>query len=246
MTQNITLSRGGSYNDVRNTTASNAAKKKFPITKDGVISFVKDVGERVFYQEALRNLNWSRGYLWKVKLADVPPPFHPEGIIKLPVIDVVDTLAMGTTFDWEAGIDFLQVPWKRQQFTINITMYDDEEGTLEMFFERWFNEVYNSRYGVLPLTEAIKDITIAKVNSMGSTLIERKYKVFPQGTLMGYNKLESGPRQYSIDLVIAKYINPIIGDTSSASQLKQRAWDRVMDYTGNLGLPFGRSNPYQS
>ena len=155
-------------------------------------------------------------------MAEAPYPFGASDPIKgLPVIDVDDTIAVGDTFDWDSGIDLLRAPRRKQRYDINLRFYDTEDGILEKFFERWFNAIYDSEKGVLPLSTACKQLTIKKLTSERKIIFSRDYLVFPYGTLMGVNKLDSGPRQYDIGLVVAAYANPLkftqkAGETDSS------------------------------
>ena len=166
-------------------------------------------------QEALRQLNWSRSYLWDVDLEGAPYPFNAGGQIGFPAIEVDDTIAIGDTFDFEAGLDFLRVPRRRSRVDIRITFYDLEDGRLELFFEDWFNRIYGApssnssrTAGVEFLSNSVKKLTVRKLNSKRGKIYERVYNVFPNGTIMGVNKsTDSGPRMYMVDFCVAKYIS---------------------------------------
>lgn len=113
------------------------------------------------FMEALRNLNWSRDYLWYVELDGVPNPFQRGGVLGLPCKSINFTLAQGKTYEWTSGVASLSVPQAVQGISeITLELLDDEQGTLRQFFERWFNQVYNPYSGVLPVTEACKQISI--------------------------------------------------------------------------------------
>lgn len=165
--------------------------------------------------DAMRNINWSRSYLWEVELDDVPPPFNKEGGFGFPAIEVDDTLALGSTFDFEAGINLLRVPQKKYSYDLKLTFYDDEDGTLEKFFEKWFNEIYDNDRGVIPVEAAVKMLLVRKLNSRRKIILTRKYLVYPNGTILGVNRTDSGPRQFMIDFVIAGYLNPLTFDSNS-------------------------------
>ena len=167
--------------------------------------------------DAMRNINWSRSYLWEVELDDVPPPFNKEGGFGFPAIEVDDTLALGSTFDFEAGINLLRVPQKKYSYDLKLTFYDDEQGTLEKFFEKWFNEIYNNDYGVLPVEAAVKMLVVRKLNSKREIILSRNYLVYPNGTILGVNRTDSGPRQFMVDFVISGYLNPLKFDKGASA-----------------------------
>ena len=122
---------------------------------------VKNGWRTALFMEAMRNLAWSRGYLWYVELDGVPNPFQRGGVLGLPCKSINFTLAQGSTYDWTAGINTLKVPQNIGAIgSMQLTLVDDEQGTLRQFFERWYNMVYNPYYGVLPVTEACKQISI--------------------------------------------------------------------------------------
>lgn len=190
----------------------------------------------VLFLEALRNLNWSRGYNWYVELDGVPNPFQRGGVLGLPVTNVTLTVANGTTYDWDAGLEKLSVPLRKENtYEIDLTMYDDEQGTIVTFFERWFNMIYNSYNGVLPLNEACKCITITKTKSTRATAYRhiqdikgeaskvpgRSFLVYPYGTLEEAEKIESGPRTYTVRLKVANVLDADYG--SPTEKLGQKS-----------------------
>ena len=177
----------------------------------------------IAYQALLSGINWSRSYEWKVYLYTNDDdkrngvsmePFDHTGM-GLPVIDVQDNIAYGEEFSWETGAEPLYIPQRRSKYEISMTLLDDEKGTLELFFEYWFNLVYNQVdslgmfKGVLPLQKAVRLVRIIKKGSMLQNVYERYYYIFPIGTLMGGNKSDtSQPRQYNIQFRVAAYLNP--------------------------------------
>lgn len=132
-------------------------KSGFKMPKLKVPSMIKSAWKTALFMEALRNLNWSRGYGWYVELDGVPNPFHRGGVLGLPCKDIQFDLAQGSTFSWESGVNKFEVPQNiGETNSVRLTVFDDEQGTLRQFFERWYNEVYNPYLGVLPVTESCK------------------------------------------------------------------------------------------
>lgn len=217
------ISGGTNYNEVF---------KQRNLTGNGIGNFGNALNNSLksaLFLEALRNLNWSRGYNWYVELDDVPSPFHRGGVIGLPVTSVTVTVANGATYDWEAGLEKLSVPLKKENYyNIDLNMYDDEQGTIVTFFERWYNSIYNSFKGVLPLNEACRCITITKTKSTRATAYRhiesrdgqqskvpgRSFLVFPYGTLEEAEKIDSGPRTYTVHLRVANVLDADYGNPS--------------------------------
>lgn len=135
-------------------------RHNFPLVGE-LWNAVKRGWKTVLFIEALRNLAWSRGYLWYVELDGVPNPFQRGGVLGLPCADVQFPIGGGESFDITASTINMKVPQRCSPLeTIQLDLYDDEQGTIYQFFERWYNEVYNPYYGVLPVTEACKQISI--------------------------------------------------------------------------------------
>ena len=129
--------------------------------KQNIMGSLNGALKTALFMEAIRNLNWSRGYCWYVELDGVPSPFQRGGVIGLPCKSVSFTLAQGEPYTIPQFLTDLKVPHRVGAMdAITLDLYDDEQGTLRTFFERWYNHIYNPYKGVLPVTEACKQITI--------------------------------------------------------------------------------------
>ena len=129
--------------------------------KSNILHSLNGALKTALFMESLRNLNWSRGYCWYVELDGVPSPFQRGGVLGLPAKSVSFSLATGEPFTISQFMTDLKVPQRVGAMdVINLDVYDDEQGTLRTFFERWYNQVYNPYKGVLPAEEACKQITI--------------------------------------------------------------------------------------
>jgi hypothetical protein len=141
--------------------SQNGYEQTIQKAQNPLLDSLNSAWKTVLFMEALRNLNWSRGYCWYVELDGVPNPFQRGGVLGLPCTSVSFTLAQGSSFGFNAGISQLRVPQNISTIQqIQLTVLDDEQGTIRQFFERWYNQVYNPYYGVLPVTEACKQISI--------------------------------------------------------------------------------------
>lgn len=199
-------------------------------------SVLNKVVKNALFLEALRNLNWSRGYSWYVELDGVPNPFQRGGVIGLPVTDINFQINNGESFTWESAVETFSVPLKKSLCRVQLTLLDDEQGTIFTFFERWFNNIYNSKYGILPVTEISKCLSVYKLKStrtkVSRNIVSDPYKfdistgatfsrkdgrnllVYPEGPLVEDEKSDSGPRKYSVDLVIVNQLDADFGNPS--------------------------------
>ena len=139
----------------------NAAKESLA---DKVTNGIKSVVKTALFMETLRNINWSRVYDWYAEMDGVPNPFHRGGVIGLPLKSLTFKIAEGTNYPFNtSSVETLNVPRAMGELgIITLDLFDDEQQTLARFFERWYNQIYNPYRGVLPVTEACKQITIYK------------------------------------------------------------------------------------
>lgn len=112
------------------------------ISPGTVWTAVKNGWKTALFMEAMRNLAWSRGYLWYVELDGVPNPFQRGGVLGLPCKSITFTMAEGNSYKWNAGINELGVPQNAGGVKqIQLTLVDDEQGTLRQFLKDgiiWF------------------------------------------------------------------------------------------------------------
>ena len=184
---------------------------------------------------SLGNLEWSRGYLWFVELDDVPFPFQRNGVLGLPVINCNYDIVNGNKSDF-GGFERYPFPLNRGGSNhLSMTLYDDEKGTITGFFERWYNNVYNSRGGVLPVVEACKCISIYKLKCTRARLTRysgmydpitqrvsarqqcksRDFLIFPTGELQETFSNDNNVRTITVQFEIAMQLNPDYGNPAN-------------------------------
>lgn len=140
---------------------------------------INNMVKSALFLENLRNINWSRGYCWYCEMDGVPNPFQRGGVIGLPVRNVTFKIAEGTSYSFTtSSVETLEVPRSMGNLGIvTLDLLDDEQQTLARFFERWYNQVYNPYNGVLPVTEAVKQITIYKQKSTRRNVKRAYYNI---------------------------------------------------------------------
>lgn len=147
-----------------NSFALNTSYNEFitkPKTTNPLLKALNDGWKTALFMESLRNLNWSKDYLWYCELDGVPSPFQRGGVLGLPAVNLGFTYTSAHSFEFSSAMVKMGVPKGDVDYeTINMTILDDEQGTIRQFFERWYNQIYNPYTGVLPVTEACKCLTI--------------------------------------------------------------------------------------
>lgn len=156
-----------------------AQKPVIPHVAEDVKNSINNMVKSALFLETLRNINWSRGYCWYCEMDGVPNPFQRGGVLGLPVRNITFKIAEGTPYSFAtSSVETLEVPRTMGNLGIvTLDMFDDEQQTLARFFERWYNQVYNPYNGVLPVTEAVKQITIYKQKSTRRNVKRAYYNI---------------------------------------------------------------------
>lgn len=235
---NGVIAGGISYDDVSNPIVDNVKSKAKEKVSEKLTDKLRNMFRTPFFMENLRSVNWSRAYNWYAELDGVPAPFHRGGALGLPVKNLNFKISDGQSYTFNAGsVDALRVPRAMAELgMVTLSLLDDEQQTLATFFERWYNQVYNPYKGVLPLTEACKQITIYKQVCTRANLKRTYYDIdakYAKGGLDGKKPSEGygfdflvfpdGPLQYSwgtdandlntleVNLQIAHFVNQDFG-----------------------------------
>ena len=174
------------------------------------------ISHAVDYKTRLKQIEWSRGYLWDCHFSKRPDKPFNDPAFGLPVIDVTDAVAIGQSYDMNAGISTYRFPYRKTFFDIKMTFLDNEDGVMETYFENWFDEIYQwqglhgSDNGTMNyLTTAVRELKVAKLSTKRREIFSRKYLVYPEGTIYGYNNNESNVRSFSVILVVAGYLGRV-------------------------------------
>ena len=176
----------------------------------------RGVSHAVDYKTRLKQIEWSRGYLWDCHFSKRPDKPFNDPAFGLPVIDVTDAVAIGQSYDMNAGISTYRFPYRKTFFDIKMTFLDNEDGVMETYFENWFDEIYQWQglhggdNGTMNyLTNAVRELKVTKLSTKRREIFSRKYLVYPEGTIYGYNNNESNVRSFSVILVVAGYLGRV-------------------------------------
>lgn len=223
---------------------------------------INSMAKTALFLEAFRNLNWSRGYSWYCELDGVPNPFNRGGVIGLPATAINFKLTDGKTFEWNSSTETLSAPLGRNLCSISLSFIDDEHETMFKFFERWYNNIYNTNVGVLPLTEACKCLSVYKLKStrtkikrnisryeLGDNVGQRSLKecysrdflVFPVRQLYEDEKIDGAPRSYTVELNIASQENADFGNPAirnGTTVLNVKGHTLINNSDNSLGASF--------
>lgn len=160
----------------------------------------------------MRQIEWSRGYSWDVFIDPAPPAPFNSTRYGLPVVEVKDHIAYTRPWDIDAGCSTYRMPKGKALFDISLSFLDDEVGTMEQYFEKWFEQIcpWEGRAGsdgcVSYLEDIVRQIRITKVNSKKQAIFTRRYYVYPDGEIVGYNNSVGGVRTYTVILTVAGYL----------------------------------------
>jgi hypothetical protein len=156
-----------------------------------------------------RAINWSRSYLWDVKIPSAPAPFKNY----FPAIEVEDGLAISNSFQYEMGHTTLRIPQNTTNFDMRITFIDDEHGTLEKWMTKWIEEIFVSNpikgSYVNYLDNIVKWMYVTKLNSYHESIQTTSYLVYPEGSIYGVNNSDANVRMFNCTFVVVRALRNI-------------------------------------
>lgn len=126
----------------------------------------------------VREIQWGRNHLWDIHIEGVPSPFNEWFPAKEVKWDPYET----STHDIDGTYRNFSIPISTSGSKLSISgIPDDEEGTIYNFFNGWYNEIYNHPDGILSLKESVKEIKLAKLNSMKEVMWVKTFYAYPTG-----------------------------------------------------------------
>lgn len=131
--------------------------------------------------EDLRNIEFARSYLWDCKMEGAPSPFNewfPADEVSEPVTAIEDGDSM--VFDL-LTVDF---PSKIGRRKMSIKFFDDQWEVLEDYFREWSNSIVDITGGVVPLSEACRQISIAKLTPQRRVRRYSYYWIYPSRAMV--------------------------------------------------------------
>lgn len=148
----------------------------------------------------LRNIDWSKAYLWDVRFPDAPVPFNSW----FPATNVEENIYTLNTKSLELYISTYEIPLSTTLFDLKITFIDDIKLTIHEWVSNWINkEILNEGRGLTPISECCKTVQIVKLDAQKSPILTSNYKVFPKDAGYFNGSSESQPLSNVIQFVIA-------------------------------------------
>lgn len=126
----------------------------------------------------VRQIQWGRNHLWDVYFPKFPSPFDRWFPAKEVKWDPYET----SSHDISGTYKNFKIPIGTSEAKLTLSgIPDDEEGTIYKFFNDWYNDIYNHPDGLLTLGEAVKEVQVAKLNSMKEPMWIKTFYVYPEG-----------------------------------------------------------------
>lgn len=162
----------------------------------------------MFTQDQVRQIEWSRSYLWDVKFYDAPAPFNTW----FPATDVSIDEGVLESKSFDIFVTSFSIPTRTKEKVLSLTFVDDANHTLIDWITAWMALIVNDS-GVLTLEQAKKKIDITRLNNkrkpikVGSTSYVESYGVYPEGTIQflgGSDDAKVNSYQVKFNIVIGR------------------------------------------
>lgn len=149
--------------------------------------------------EQVRSIEWGKSYLWDVKFDNAPAPFS----VWFPATDYSLDDNIGVSATLSMFLSTYKIPQGTSNKSLSFTALDDSKRTLYNWLKEWYDSIYDQYNGVLTLSESVRNVTVAQLDSGKNILSTRTFMVFPdQNTMLSGN---SAPDvlQYTLNFVVA-------------------------------------------
>lgn len=152
-------------------------------------------------KDQLLNIEWGISNKWDVRILDNDAPsifrsFFPATDVTEPVFDLEEH-----TFN--IGYASLNVISGYKVPKLSMTFYDDHNGTLERYLEKWTNQnILGGLTSVLPIESCLKSIEVYRYNNFGKKIWNTIYKVCPSGELSRENTSDPKFISLKVDFII--------------------------------------------
>jgi len=149
--------------------------------------------------DKVRNIEWSRSYLWDVKFPDAPAPFNDW----FPAIDVELNLATLNSYEFQGGASTYKVPQLSSAFDLKITYVDDINDSLTRWISDWINaDILSENNTLKPLKQIVKMVQIMTLDLDRTPLHVYSLWVYPEGSIYFHGDSNADPHTYTVDFVI--------------------------------------------
>ena len=152
--------------------------------------------------EQMRSVLWAKSYLWDCKIIGAPPPFDnwfPAQTVNETLFDISDK-------ELTIGTGAFSIPQSYKEREISLTMYDDNNCTLEKFLVEWKNLMFPTRTSVQVISNVTKQLCIAKLNNQRKITNLVTYDVRPSGKFFFQGNTESAARTYTITFKVCSIV----------------------------------------
>lgn len=156
-------------------------------------------------QDQLRKIQWAHKYLWDVKLEGAPSPFDQF----FPAVEIEEPRASVETQVFQRYLTSIEIPMgskaKRLQMTIadGGPSDDSQNNMLLEWLDDWMNRtILQSGSSITPVSQIIKKLTVAKLNSKREQISIISYNIFPAGDLVYAGNSSSEGQLYSMSFVV--------------------------------------------
>lgn len=154
------------------------------------MAFLRDIDQ-------LRQIEWSKSYLWDVKFNNAPKPFNEW----FPATEVTENTANLNSMPVEGGNSGFKIPQSKAATDVSITFIDDINNTLYTWISNWLNSITKGQV-VSTLAECTQMVHVAKLANDRSIIDSTSYLVYPEGNISFAGNSNSDTRQYTVSFVI--------------------------------------------
>ena len=170
----------------------------------------------------LRNVEWSRTYLWDIKFGPgndndlqpgPPAPFNNW----IPASDYSETAHISNTLVLPFYLSQYKFMQTGSNTDIQMSLHDDVYGTMYRWLSDWFRYCLDDSDGVATLQNAYRTLYVIKLDGAKNILKTYTYYVIPEGTITENLNSNSDTKIYNLSVAVVGRLN-IEDQTSNYNQ----------------------------
>lgn len=154
----------------------------------------------------VKGTQWGRSYQWRVLFGSFegrgrPPSAYSDWV---PVSNVSHNLGVVLSQMMELGNSGYQFPKGSSVKVGSIEFYDDDQGTLQKWFEDWINSQILPGGLVAPLCSTLRRLRVCRLRGDNQTFVLPKtLLVYPDGDITFTGNSDSGAVMFTVNFIIA-------------------------------------------
>lgn len=166
--------------------------------------FTSTHGGYLRHIDQMRSVEWDKSYLWDVRFNDpalLGSSFNQQ--TWFPASDFTENSNTGSSLAIPYYMSTYKFPQAAAPTDITMSIYDDDKGTLYKWLTDWYDAVYDTSTGTMMLQDAVREMSVLKLNVQRQIVKSTLYYVYPEGAIVCAYSSSSEAKKYELTFSVA-------------------------------------------